>query len=629
MDQSASRRKSAGVNLLDRTVLPSTVIFCFISTAILFTYGIIFREKLSIIGGLTACSIGLIVLWLIISRLAGSARSKRIFLLRTILTALFLGGISSSIIMVSVPHGNFTTIKGPFTGTVLSAVPGRHSNRITAEFVPVCGGSSTKAIGYVDKSIIPGVGSTLVYDDDLVPINDDPFASRYRYGGITHKAQLYEGKYVFTSLSPETFRNKIRNRIISLNEKLYGTRISGVVNALQLGDGYFVDRKTTYDFTRAGLLHILAASGTHIALVSFIPLWIFARLSVSRRTALVFTCIIIALYFEITCQPVSLLRACIMFFVGAFVFFTGRGSGAWNTLCIAGSILLLLYPEEIYSLGFQLSFAATGGLILFYTSYTKSVPKLPLKIHNSLALTLSAQLPVFPIIACTLSQFNVTSIIANIAVVPVMGAAFTLSVPISICGIVSPQTGIYSAKIVKFLLELSLSITEFFARLPGHYVIDGKIIFTFIPLTLCVLPLLIPRIKKGYLSLFIIFLVPITSYLIFHFPSATKQTDSQNKNGSIVFAKNKAIIHDLTFENNSIEDIKKMINNSDYRLIEIEIQNADWKTISNCEQIVKQLPVTRITLPATVDLNKGFERLLKTAEREGVQIYFKETLSKL
>lgn len=133
-----------------------------------------------------------------------------------------------------------------------------------------------------------------------------------------------------------------------------------------IGDSSVLDANIREDFASAGLAHILALSGLHVGLIAMlvsIALWpvrIWGA-KIPRVTAIL---ILLWLYAIITGLSPSVVRATTMLsiFLGADML--QRRNCSYNSLCCAALVILAFDPEAIFTIGFQLSFAAVAAILL-------------------------------------------------------------------------------------------------------------------------------------------------------------------------------------------------------------------------------------------------------------------------
>ena len=144
-----------------------------------------------------------------------------------------------------------------------------------------------------------------------------------------------------------------------------------------------------------GISHAISISGLHLALVYSILKRIFGvKLSL----------VIAFAYVLFTGAPASAVRAYIMILILNLGMVVKRNYSPLAALSLAGIIIILIKPYDIYNLGFILSFLATLGIILFSKKLNKKLYRLPNLFRSTIAISISAQILTFPII---LLYFNI------------------------------------------------------------------------------------------------------------------------------------------------------------------------------------------------------------------------------
>src|SRR5262249_32698806 len=168
-------------------------------------------------------------------------------------------------------------------------------------------------------------------------------------------------------------------------------------------------------FRRAGVYHVLAVSGFNVAILASAVFVALTFIGVGRRiTAVVAMLVVVGFAFVVGAQP-SVVRATIMPVLVLLALLLDREASVLNSLALAAIVVLALRPGDLHDPGFQLSFAATAGLVL--------APSPRGWLLGAVAVSLAAQLAVLPI---TLSHFNQVStlgVLANLVVVPLAGLA--------------------------------------------------------------------------------------------------------------------------------------------------------------------------------------------------------------
>ncbi|MDE7401880.1 MAG: ComEC/Rec2 family competence protein [Muribaculaceae bacterium] len=134
-----------------------------------------------------------------------------------------------------------------------------------------------------------------------------------------------------------------------------------------LGDREYLDQNLKESFANAGVSHILALSGMHVAIIAtmlmvlLFPLNLFGK----YRIRILLTVIILIFYAIITGFQPSTIRSVLMSVCMLTALWYERKNTAWNSLLIATFIILLISPCSIMDLGLQLSFLSVASLIFF------------------------------------------------------------------------------------------------------------------------------------------------------------------------------------------------------------------------------------------------------------------------
>ncbi len=200
----------------------------------------------------------------------------------------------------------------------------------------------------------------------------------------------------------------------------------GLAAAILIGLRDRVDRNLAAAFTTAGVSHIVAISGWNIAIVAATVAALLHGLVGRRRRAVVTVCAIVAYTLFAGASP-SVVRAAFMSGVALMAVESGRGSRVMVSLAWAVSIMLLLDPGTVSDVGFQLSAAATAGLVVWATPLTQRIgerfPRLPGFLRDTLGVSLAAQVATLPIALLTFGRLSLIAPAANLVAVPLVPPA--------------------------------------------------------------------------------------------------------------------------------------------------------------------------------------------------------------
>jgi competence protein ComEC len=208
---------------------------------------------------------------------------------------------------------------------------------------------------------------------------------------------------------------------------------AALLEGLLLGDRAGLPAELDDRFRRAGVYHVLAVSGFNVALVGGS---VVAALGLARcgRRAAAGGAIAAVVGFALVVGPEpSVLRAVVMAVVVLGAVLLDREASVLNSLALAALILLAARPTDLADPGFQLSFAATLGIVL--------APMPRGRLAAALAVSLAAQLAVLPITLVHFNQFSLVGVAANLWVVPLAGAATIVGLLALVVSAVSEAAG--------------------------------------------------------------------------------------------------------------------------------------------------------------------------------------------
>lgn len=253
------------------------------------------------------------------------------------------------------------------------------------------------------------------------------------HAGISGLISVYEmEKFRLIRSNPESFKDlfrnyfhKSRNEIDRTIHKLHPGREAALLRGLLLGDYKLIDEESIENYVNAGVIHVLAVSGQHVALIILIFFFLFNRFNPYLKYIASAIGLIAFLY--ITGAQVSVERAVIMglTFTGALLL--NRDKNIYNILSISALIILILYPHELFSPGFQLSYSAVLSIVYIYPILKDFIYSFSIKsrmLRNTIlfsAVSFSAQLGTLPFTLAYFNKLSFASLIANLAVIPLSG----------------------------------------------------------------------------------------------------------------------------------------------------------------------------------------------------------------
>lgn len=283
-----------------------------------------------------------------------------------------------------------------------------------------------------DTSISAGDQLVILVKPQEIRNMGNPFEYDYqavmRKNGIWFSAYLAEGTYLKTGhqINRTTYKaEQIRDRLISvLASALTEREERSVVSALTLGYRAEIDQETVDYFASTGAMHVLSVSGLHVGLIYFILGFLISFIKRGKAGLIVFSVVMIFFlwcYAFITGFSPSVQRATVMF---TFVIIGNnlrRPVNIYNSLTASAFLLILLNPNVIFDIGFQLSYLAVFGIVLIQPALYQV-----LEITNPLlkwcwglfTVSVAAQLTTFPLGLFYFNQFPNLFWLSGFVVIP-------------------------------------------------------------------------------------------------------------------------------------------------------------------------------------------------------------------
>jgi competence protein ComEC len=443
----------------------------------------------------------------------------------------------------------------------------------------------------------------------------------YRLRGIHYVSYVDDEDFLIIDKSQTNLRDMIREYIKSTALKIFPEKTASVVLSIFTGNQSYIKKETRLKFRDAGALHILAASGLHVAIIAGIPAFLFFIFS--RNIVLLISALTVGFYLFVTDAPISLVRATIMYSLFVFQIFIHRKVNSFNTLMITAAIVLLIFPWEIFSIGFQLSFGATLGIILFSDRYGSTAGSLPLFIRNTLAMTLSAQLFTTPIILFHLNQINTISVISNLFIIPaasffMYSAFFALLVgQVPFISIVTGVFADYSYKLLEKLVEIFSSFNMNFFISEGYIIILSLF-------TLSLLPLIpVKTISRLKFAPVVISFALMTFYLKGNLSANNPEGVIKIGSSLIEYSMNNS--RSISLDIKSTEDIQPLLDRLralNGNFTSMRVKNLSYPNLRACKILSSEFPIVQCSFCAVPDITNTFKSLLKVLDREGISLKF-------
>lgn len=223
--------------------------------------------------------------------------------------------------------------------------------------------------------------------------------------------------------------SRFRNRIsLSLKKMNVSEEVLAVIQALWMGQKTGLSRALRTSYANAGAMHILAVSGLHVGIFTFLLFYILRplqRFKFGKVAQLLISLFFLWSFALIAGLSASVVRAVTMFTAVSIALLINRPFSVHNSLFFSLFVLLLIHPYFLFDVGFQLSYLAVIGIIWLRPA-VKNIwhPKSGFlkKIWALTTVSMAAQLGVFPLTVYYFKQFPGLFFLSNLVLIPFLGS---------------------------------------------------------------------------------------------------------------------------------------------------------------------------------------------------------------
>lgn len=264
----------------------------------------------------------------------------------------------------------------------------------------------------------------------------------------------------------------LREHILAMFDKHLHGDAKPLVAGLLIGETRFIPPRVYNWFKDTGTLHLLAVSGSNVAVVAGTLMLLMRLAGLPRRLVLGLSLVVVFIFCQLSFNQPSVVRASLMIavvLVGKIIYHKAR---LLNVISVAAFLILLFDPMMLYDVGFQLSFAATFSLIYFLSGVMPAASGRPsfwrTILNYGLMILLSSlvvQLMIAPILAYYFGTIPLVTFVSNLLLVPMASIAVMLAILLSVFGAV-PFLSVALAVPTDWLLSATIRLVEFFASLP-------------------------------------------------------------------------------------------------------------------------------------------------------------------
>lgn len=271
-------------------------------------------------------------------------------------------------------------------------------------------------------------------------------------GGYSLLRSLYDRKHSFM----DSIEDALSQPYAALGEGL----LLGVKQALP----------DTLDeaFRKTGIIHIVVLSGYNLLIVAEVMMYVLSFLLRPRERMLIGISGIIT-FACLVGLSATVVRASIMACLLLIARGTGRTYAVLRALSLAAVVMLLINPSLlVHDPGFQLSFLATFGLIIFAPIVERGLVFLPATwgIRSIATATIATQIIVLPLLLYQTGMLSIVAVVVNMLVLPIVPFAMMLTFLVGVTGLVSAFLGKVVGYVAYVALGYIIEMAIWFAELP-------------------------------------------------------------------------------------------------------------------------------------------------------------------
>ena len=282
----------------------------------------------------------------------------------------------------------------------------------------------------------------------------------------------------------EDLRQKARQTIFAL----FPQPESGLLSGILLGLDNDLPASLQQAYRDTGTAHIIAISGFNMAVLAGLLIGLSSR-AFNRYIAVALTALGLALYSLLVGGSPSVVRAAVMAIVAMGGHLIGRHSTGPTALCFTAAMMCLINPFLPWDASFQLSFAATSGLVLLGSPLKQwsekvigrfvpeeQIPRFSGPLSEYVLFTLAAQFATLPVIALQFKRFSLSSLLSNPLVLPVQPAVLVTGGLTTMAGMVFEPLGKLGAFVAWPLLAYTNKMVEWISkRTLNSFAVDQRL----------------------------------------------------------------------------------------------------------------------------------------------------------
>ncbi|MFA6216708.1 MAG: ComEC/Rec2 family competence protein [Candidatus Omnitrophota bacterium] len=250
---------------------------------------------------------------------------------------------------------------------------------------------------------------------------------------------------------------------------------AGILDAMVLGEKRNISVMTKNSFVKSGTAHILVVSGFNVGIVVYIVLLSLKLLRLGRTICLCAAIPLVIVYSFMTGASTPVVRAAIMSIVLMGSALLKREPDIYNSLALAAFCILAVSPNQLFDIGFELSFVSVLSIVFLYPRMKALLRIDTIKIRflryllDAFLVSLAAWFGTMGLIGYYFKIFSPVTVLANIVIVPLASLITLCGFSLLLAVYVFPCLAPFFARSNEFAVALLLHSNNLFIKIPGAF----------------------------------------------------------------------------------------------------------------------------------------------------------------
>lgn len=259
---------------------------------------------------------------------------------------------------------------------------------------------------------------------------------------------------------------KVRRRLGEVIERTLPPVAASLLSGILIGERRKLPETVEEMFQDTGVIHIVAISGLQVGLIALSGFLILRFFRIPKKVTSGVNMGLVIFYAWMVGRQPSVVRSAVMSVAVLSSSLLDRDPEPFSVLMLAGFLIMLVNPGALFEAGFQLSFAATAGLIYLSPRLKEFLPSFPHWLQNLMGTTFGAQLAVLPLTARHFGRISLVSPVANLLIVPLASFITVVGFVAGLAGMIYfPMAKLFNA--ANWLAITALLKTVGFFSQPG------------------------------------------------------------------------------------------------------------------------------------------------------------------